>query len=185
MSPTESPPTGIRKITNKFVFVKDNLAHDGRFLQRFEEVKNVKRNYHLLLGLHLFVGIGALAGGLAAILNPQEPLGVSNEILRNSPFQNFLIPGLILFVILGVGNLVSAVTLYRKSSFQGYISNVFSWALIIWIVVQCYMLQTIAFLHVLFFLIGSIKAVLSMAVLFDQRLFPANLLISWRRRGLT
>ena len=38
----------------------------------------------LLLVLHGFVGIGALAGGLAAITNPNEPLGVTVEALKNS-----------------------------------------------------------------------------------------------------
>ena len=35
--------------------------------------------------LHAFVGIGALAGGLAAITNPEEPLGVTVDALKNSP----------------------------------------------------------------------------------------------------
>jgi len=36
----------------------------------------MKKAHTLLFALHLFVGIGALAGGLAAIVNPQDPLGV-------------------------------------------------------------------------------------------------------------
>jgi hypothetical protein len=140
-----------------------------------KEMKLVRR---LLFALHLLVGIGAMAGGYAAISNPNEPLGMSVEALKNSPFDNFLIPGILLFAVIGLGNLFSGFMLYRKSTFQGYISSVFSWALVIWIVVQCIMLQAIVFLHILFFGIGFIEAVLSMVILFEQRLFPSNLILS-------
>lgn len=133
--------------------------------------------YRILFVLHLFVGIGALMGGLAAITNPQEPLGASVEYLKNSPFTNYLIPGIILFTVIGIGNIVSAFTFRFKSKFQGYISSVFSWALVIWIVVQCIMLNDVVALHVIFFIIGLIEALLSMFILFEYKLFPTNIII--------
>ena len=139
----------------------------------------MKLVYRLLFILHVFVGIGAMAGGLAAIINPYKPLGMPVESLKNSPFSNYLIPGIILFAIIGLGNVFSALMLHFKSRFQGYISSVFSWALVIWIVVQCIMLNGVVFLHVLFFCIGLIEAVLSMIILFEQRLFPTNIVISF------
>jgi len=138
----------------------------------------MKKVYRLLFALHVFVGIGAMAGGLAAITNPDAPLGISVEVIKNSPFSNFLIPGIILFTIIGLGNVISALMFRFKSRFQGYISSVFSWALVIWIVVQCIMMNAIVFLHVLFFSIGLIEATLSMTILFEQRLFPANLILN-------
>jgi len=144
-----------------------------------KEGDGMKRIYGLLYGLHLFVGIGAMLGGLAAITNPKAPLGISVEVLKNSPFSNFLIPGIILFIIIGIGNVFSALMFRFKSRFQGYISSVFSWALVIWIVVQCIMLNDIAFLHVLFFIIGLIQAGLSMAILFESGLFPANIIMNF------
>jgi hypothetical protein len=137
----------------------------------------MKRVYRLLFGLHIFVGIGAMMGGLAAITNPKQPLGIPIEILKNSPFSNFLIPGIILFTIIGLGNVISAFMLHFKSKFQGYISSIFSWALVIWIIVQCIMLNTIEFLHILFFTIGLIQASLSMIILFDKHLFPSNFIL--------
>lgn len=141
----------------------------------------MKLVYRLLFALHLFVGVGAMSGGLAAITNHEEPLGITVEALKNSPFTNFLIPGIILFVVIGLGNIISALMFRFKSRFQGYISGVFSGALIIWIVVQCIMLNAVAFLHVLFFIIGVAEAVLSMLILFEQRLFPANLIMNFRK----
>ena len=139
----------------------------------------MKKVYRLLFGLHLFVGIGAMFGGLAAITNPQAPLGISVETLKNSPFNNYLIPGIILFTIIGLGNVISGLMFRYKLKFQAYISSVFSWALVIWIVVQCIMLNGVVFLHVLFFIIGSIQAILSIIILFNKRLFPANLILKF------
>ena len=134
--------------------------------------------YRLLFILHAFVGIGGMAGGLAAITDPWQPLGVPVEALKNSPFQNYLIPGILLFTVIGVGNVASAVLFRFHLKFQGYVSSVFSWALVVWIIVQCIMLEAIAPLHIIFFMIGLIQAGLSAVILFERRLFPTNLVVN-------
>jgi len=132
----------------------------------------------ILFVLHGFVGVGAIGGGLAAIIHPKEPLGVSVEALKYSPFQDFLIPGIILFTVLGLGNIFSAGLMIRSQSrYQGYISSIFSWALVIWIVVQAYMLRNIIFLHILFFLIGILQGILSMTILVKNRSFPMDVIL--------
>jgi len=138
----------------------------------------MRRIYRWLFALHLFVGVGAIFGGLAAIINPVNPLGIPVEALKDSPFSNYLIPGIILFTVNGLGNIFSALMIRLNSKFQGYTSSVFGWALVIWIVVQCIMLKSVAFLHVLYLLIGLLVAVLGAVVLFEQRLFPANIVIN-------
>lgn len=137
----------------------------------------MKRIYNLLFALHVFVGLGAIGGGSMAILNPQGPGGMPTEALKNSPFTNFLIPGIILFTVIGLGNIFSVVTMYLKFKYQGYISSIFSWALVIWIIVQCIMLRTIIYLHVIFFVIGIIQAFLSTIILFKERLFPTKIIL--------
>jgi hypothetical protein len=139
--------------------------------------KEMKTVYRLLFILHAFVGIGAVGGGMMAILNPQEPGGMSTEALKNSPFSNYLIPGIILFAVIGIGNLISALVILFRSRFHEYVSSVFSWALVIWIIVQCIMLNTVVYLHVIFFSIGLVEAILAMIILFKKRMFPANLIL--------
>lgn len=129
----------------------------------------------LLFVLHAVVGVGAVAGGLACITNPQSPLGVPVELLRNSPFHDYLIPGILLFAVIGLGNLFSAVMMRFHRVYQGYISSVFSSALVIWIVVQCIMIRSVAPLHIIFFSIGCVEAALSIALLWEHRLFPTNI----------
>lgn len=131
----------------------------------------------ILIALHLFVGIGAMAGGSAAITNPIDPLGAPVDLLKNSPFSNFLVPGIILFTVIGLGNLFSAYMFRHKLDYQGYISSVISWALVFWIVIQCFMLNSIAVLHVIFFLIGLVQAGLSFLLLIEKNQFPANLVL--------
>jgi hypothetical protein len=135
--------------------------------------------YRLLFALHAFVGVGAMAGGLAAITNPQNPLGIPIEVLKNSPFNSYLIPGIILFTVIGLGNIFSVLMFRFKWKFQGYINSVFSFALVIWIVVQCIMIRDIEFLHVIFFIIGLVQAALSIIILYEQHLFPVNLIIGF------
>ncbi|MBU3112472.1 hypothetical protein [Clostridium lacusfryxellense] len=142
----------------------------------------MRKVYSILSSLHLFVGIGAMFGGLAAIISPQSPMGMSVDVLKNSPFSNYLMPGVILFTIIGLGNIVSALTFRFKLGFQGYISCVFSWALVIFIVVQCLMINDVVFLHILFFIIGLIQASLSIIILFEKRLFPTNLALSFYKK---
>ena len=142
----------------------------------------MKKVYRILFSLHLFVGIGAIFGGLAAIINPQSPMGMPVEVLKNSPFSNYLMPGIILFTIIGLGNIVSALIFCFKLRFQGYISSIFSWALVIFIIVQCLMISAVVFLHILFLIIGLIQAILSIIILFEKHLFPTNIILNFIKK---
>lgn len=134
--------------------------------------------YRLLLFLHVFVGVGAMGGGLMAILNPENPGGMPTDTLKYSPFSNFLIPGIILFVVIGLGNILCSLLMIYKIRSQAYISCIVSAALVIWIIVQCIMLRSIVSLHIIFFIFGAVEGVLSLLLLFQQRLFPANIIIN-------
>ncbi len=135
------------------------------------------RKVRYLCYLHFFIAIGALFGGMAGMLSPYEPLGIPNELLEGSPFSSYFIPSLILFAIIGLGHTFSGLTALKNSKHQGYISSVFSWALMIWIVVQCIIIETVDFLHVLYFILGLIGAVLGFLILAERRQFPANLFL--------
>jgi hypothetical protein len=136
----------------------------------------MKALHRILFGFHLLVGVGAMAGGFAAIANPQSPLGAPTDMLKNSPFSDFLIPGILLFGVIGVGNVVSAVLVQRNPWYFPYVSSVFGGALVIWIIVQCIMICDIVFLHILFFAIGVIQASIGIFFLFQSRMFPFYLL---------
>jgi len=72
--------------------------------------------------LHLFVAIFAFLGGWAAISQPLDPFGISTDMLANSPFKTFLIPGLLLFTVIGFGQLLAAAFILFRSRYQAYVS---------------------------------------------------------------
>lgn len=119
--------------------------------------------------LHIFVGIGALAGGFAAIINPYNPMGLdAAQALKFSPFKDFLIPGILLFTVIGLGNLFAALAFLRNWRLKPWISGFFASALVIWIAVQCIMLQTIVALHVIYFCIGAVQGLMALYLLYRK-----------------
>ena len=139
----------------------------------------MKKVYKFLFILHIFVGLGAIGGGFMAILNPQSPGGMPIDSLKNSPFTNFLIPGVILFTVIGLGNIFSALLMKIKSRYKSYISVTFSFALVIWIIVQCIMLRVIVHLHIIFFIIALIQVGLSIIIMFKEKVFPTNIILKF------
>ncbi|OHD27568.1 MAG: hypothetical protein A2Y38_23035 [Spirochaetes bacterium GWB1_59_5] len=124
--------------------------------------------------LHIFVGIGAVAGGLAAILNPVAPMGLAAKSIPGFPFDSFLIPGIILFGIVGLGNLAATVPVLLKRRWLGYSSGVLGCALMGWIVIQCVMLGSVVALHLIFFALGAAIACLALAALTVEGLWPGT-----------
>ena len=82
------------------------------------------RLYRWITGLHFFVGVGAVFGGLAAVTDPIAPLGIPAETLGNGPFTDFFIPGLVLLVVLGLGNIATGVLVLRKTPYHGMVSAI-------------------------------------------------------------
>lgn len=94
-----------------------------------------------LIGGLLFQGISGLGGGGALVWNPtgtllQRPL----DLLERSPFADYLVPGLILFTVLGIGPLIVAVGLWKRHSWAWYGAGAIAGGLIIWIAVEIWMI---------------------------------------------
>jgi uncharacterized membrane protein (DUF373 family) len=63
----------------------------------------------VVIALHILLGLSGLAGGAAMILAPDgRILSIPVSMLADSPFSSYLIPGLLLFIFLGVYPLLSA-----------------------------------------------------------------------------
>ncbi|GHU91284.1 hypothetical protein FACS1894202_12470 [Clostridia bacterium] len=110
--------------------------------------------------LHIFVGVGALAGGVMALSGAAETFGIE---LKNAPFKTFLIPGLILFIVIGLGNLCAALLIKKKLG--GYLSALLGVIMVIWIAVQCVMLWAFTPLHGIFLAIGTGQTALASVLL--------------------
>lgn len=65
---------------------------------------------YILIFLILFQFVGAIPSGFSMIIDPSgHSIGIPIYLLERSPFPNFLIPGLFLFIVLG---LFPALTFY-------------------------------------------------------------------------
>ncbi len=135
----------------------------------------------ILLLFHFLIVTGAVVGGLAAITNPQMPLGTSTELLANSPFADYFIPGLFLFFVIGMGNLASIVLILFKNKFSLYFSGCMSITIIMWIVIQCFMIQMIIFAHVLFFCLGVVMGIMAISLMIKDKNFPFDRIFQRRK----
>lgn len=124
------------------------------------------------IGLHFFIGFGALAGGYAAVSEPLNPMGISTEMLKNGPFTSFLIPGLFLMAVLGLGNIVAGMVALYKHKWWPYFCGAMGDTLILWIVIQCIILSSIEALHVIFFILGAIQGLIAIGALLNNQQFP-------------
>jgi len=51
--------------------------------------------------LLLYVGAGAIYGGLLFVIYPDgSGLGMTTEFLENTPFENYLIPGIVILFLM-------------------------------------------------------------------------------------
>jgi len=63
-------------------------------------IKKIRNIFLIVLG---FPALGAIGGGIVLILSPTgELIGIPLSEFKNIPFNSYLIPGIILFSVLGV-----------------------------------------------------------------------------------
>jgi hypothetical protein len=115
------------------------------------------------LGLLAFLGLGALAGGVALVAKPDgSVMHLPLSYLEGSPFPDFLVPGLILGGLFGVGSYVVAWLGWRNTRPAPFLAFAIGCAMMIWIVVELAIIKDLSFLHPLFFCVGL--AIAAMAV---------------------
>jgi len=108
--------------------------------------------------LQVLIGLGAVGGGLALILDPSgSSLGLPLEILKSSPFSTFLVPGIILLIVNGFGSLVGATASFTKYRCAGDIAMALGLFLVAWIMLQIYWFTAFNWLHALYLSIGFVE----------------------------
>ena len=91
----------------------------------------------LSVALEVFLGLGALFGGGALILAPDgHLLGMQVKLLAGSPFPSFLVPGIILFALIGVAPLMAAAITLRRQALAPLAAVAVGLTLIGWVSVE-------------------------------------------------
>ena len=131
----------------------------------------------------MLLGIGAIAGGAALVAAPDgSVMQLDPTILAGSPFRDFLLPGLILGGLFGIGSFVVAVAGFRQARLAPFCAFAIGCAQMIWIVVELAVIRELSFLHPTMFVLGLVIAVASVpwgwptfrAWLATRRLTPAT-----------
>ena len=148
---------------NEMLFITNNITMKTK----------IARNIHIYL--LSFLGLSAIGGGAALIISPSGRLlgGLPLSILERSPFNNFLIPGIILFLVLGLFPSMIVYFLLKKTEYKwAEYFNIFkdmywawsfsiyvAFALIIWIQVETIYVQGVGRLQT-FYMLFSIPLIL-------------------------
>ncbi|MGD0575816.1 MAG: hypothetical protein ABSB61_10695 [Anaerolineales bacterium] len=131
-----------------------------------------------LILLQFLLGLGALAGGGVLILGPDGHLiQMPVSMLKGTPFRDFLVPGILLFVLVGIYPILAGYSLLARPDWRWpdrinpFHRAHWSWAgslaagvvLMVWIAAQVILLRAVAFLHVLYFAWGIAMILLTLS----------------------
>ena len=124
-------------------------------------MENTNFNMKVYIGLgaiQAFIGLGALGGGFMLVRDPSgSALELPMSLLEGSPFPDFLIPGMFLFAVNGVGSMIGAGLSFTRRRYAQEIAIVLGAILVTWIVIQVVIISSFHWLHVLYFILGVVE----------------------------
>ena len=161
----------------------------------------------ILLFWTLFIGLGAVAGALAMLLDPSgKSMGMDAMLpyFQKLPFaeivfQDFVFSGISLLIVNGISNLTAAGLLIANKRIGAVLGGVFGITLMLWICIQFYMFP-LNFMSTAYFIFGFLQAITGYmtVVFYDQEHFtvsesdypnigsdPTKLVVYFSRMGYT
>ena len=131
----------------------------------------------------LFIGLGALAGGTAMLIDPTgKALGMDAMLpyfqvlpLADVLFRNFTFSGIALLIVNGFSNLTAAALLLRKKPLGVTLGGLFGLTLMLWICIQFYMFP-LNFMSTAYFIFGLAQALTGFAakIFYKQETFTVR-----------
>jgi hypothetical protein len=76
------------------------------------------------------------------------------EMLKYSPFSDFLIPGIVLLSVNGLGSITGSVSSFRLIHFAAEIALTLGAFLVAWIIIHVYWIHDFHWLHALYLSLG-------------------------------
>lgn len=113
-----------------------------------------------LLALLLLQGLGGTAGGLSLSLRPNGSImRMPVSYLEGSPFADYLVPGLVLLVVLGIAPLVAIVALWLRRAWGWYLAFAIGCGLVIFEIVEVRFIP-FSWLQPVFGVVGALIALI-------------------------
>ena len=132
----------------------------------------------VLIFLVFFQAISGLVGGFGLTFSPSgKSIQMPLSMLENTPFKNFLIPGLFLLIFLGIfptllgyamvkepnWNWASKFNVYKKYHFIWTYSLYLGLMLILWINIQMYMIGGGNILQFIYGMLGTLILIVALS----------------------
>ena len=112
--------------------------------------------------LTAFVTLTAIAGGLLLIMDPEgSSLHLTTSMLQNTPFDDYMVPGIFLILLVGGANGIALISQLVKSS------GIYRWTiagaivLIVWTTIQMLIFSGASWLQILFLFTGVFMILLT------------------------
>lgn len=125
--------------------------------------KSEKKTVILIAALQTFNGLSGLLGGFLLIYDRSgKSLNMDRQLLTSTPFHSFLIPGIVLFILVGVANFTGfLLTLgkYEKAPAFAIVSGII---LMLWISAQVLWIGFQGSLQPLYFCTGLLQLIVGM-----------------------
>jgi hypothetical protein len=121
-------------------------------------LRTMKALYTVGILLLVFNGISALAGGSSLILDPTgKTLGMPMDLLNQTIFKSFLIPGILLYVFNGLLSILISIAAIFKIQFYDILISIQGYVSLTWIIIQVLIIGDIVVLHYVY---GAIAIIL-------------------------
>lgn len=115
-----------------------------------------------LLVLTAFITLTALPGGMLLMMEPGGgSIGLTVQLLSNTPFHDFFIPGLVLALIVGGSSLVSLFLVMNESPLSYKVAMLSGIILVVWILAELAFIPYYHWLQGLYLAIGVLVALTS------------------------
>ncbi|HYM85017.1 MAG TPA: hypothetical protein VEY67_12800, partial [Candidatus Dormibacteraeota bacterium] len=129
----------------------------------------VPRHAWIAVALEVFTAVLAIPVGLMFITDPSgKAMGIEGW-LNGTMFGDFLVPGLYLFAVNGVGMLVLAALTVAHRAIAPWLTGALGIGLMVWITVQLLLIHDTMVLQPIFFAVGLVMGFVSLFWLIELR----------------
>ena len=110
--------------------------------------------------LQIFVAITAVLGGFGLVSDPSgTKMNVPLELLKNSPFTNYLIPGLVLLIVIGVGHVLAGIVTFLRNKNAGNLAVFLGAFLTLYLTIEVGVIGLQNFSQPLYFIFGVVELI--------------------------
>lgn len=111
--------------------------------------------FWILSLFQVLIGGTALFGGFSLMMTPDgSSLNLSLDILRDTPFTDYYVPGLLLFILIGLFHIAGALVTGIQLRLAGSLAVFLGITLLFWIIIQVAMIGYASLLQPLYFILG-------------------------------